>query len=118
MDSPATNGQTAGSNLHFKPLDGAGQRQDGKVAIVTGASANLGRMFAEQLGADGAKVVVHYNSASKQAEAEATVAAIEGYGGTAFAHQGDLTRPGRRPVWWMRRWSGSANGTSWSTRRA
>ncbi|UXT97954.1 SDR family oxidoreductase [Agrobacterium tumefaciens] len=93
MESPSTNGQTAGSELHFKPLDGAGQRQDGKVAIVTGASANLGRMFAEQLGADGAKVVVHFNSASKQAEAEATVAAIEAHGGIAFAHQGDLTRP-------------------------
>ena len=26
---------------------------EGQVAIVTGASANLGRMFAEQLGADG-----------------------------------------------------------------
>jgi NAD(P)-dependent dehydrogenase (short-subunit alcohol dehydrogenase family) len=93
MENPNTSGQTAGSELSFTPLDGSGQRQDGKVAIITGASANLGRMFAEQLGADGAKVVVHYNSASKADEAAAVVAAIEQRGGEAFAHQGDLTRP-------------------------
>lgn len=93
MDNPVTRGATAGSELHFRPLDGTAHRQDGKVAIVTGASANLGRMFAEQLGSDGAKVVVHYNSPSKQDEAEATVAAIQGRGGEAFAVQADLTRP-------------------------
>jgi NAD(P)-dependent dehydrogenase (short-subunit alcohol dehydrogenase family) len=93
MDSPQIGGQTAGSKLHFTPLDGSGQRQDGKVAIVAGASANLGRMFAEQLGADGAKVVVHYNSTSKLKEAAAVVAAIKARGGEAIAHQADLTRP-------------------------
>lgn len=93
MDNPNSAGSTAGSDLRFQPLDGAGQRQDGKVAIVTGASANLGRMFAEQLAADGADVVVHYNSAAKAGEAADTVAAIEGRGGRAVSHQGDLTRP-------------------------
>lgn len=93
MDNPITAGATAGSDLHFKPLDGAAHRQDGKVAIVTGASANLGAMFARQLAADGAKVVVHYNSASKQDEAEAIVSKIASDGGTATAHRADLTRP-------------------------
>ena len=36
--------------------------QTGKVAIVTGGSANLGKLFAESLASDGANVVVHYNS--------------------------------------------------------
>lgn len=93
MESPKTNGATAGSELRFTPLGGTAHRQDGRVAIVTGASANLGRMFAEQLGADGAKVLVHYNSASKQAEAEATMSAIRDRGGEAFLVQADLTRP-------------------------
>jgi NAD(P)-dependent dehydrogenase (short-subunit alcohol dehydrogenase family) len=91
MDNPNLGGATAGSKLVFEPLDGKGQRQDGKVAIVCGASANLGRMFAEQLAADGAKVVVHYNSPGKRDEAEAVVAAITDRGGEAVSHQGDLT---------------------------
>ncbi len=91
MDNPKTTGQTAGSDRTFLPLDGKGQRQDGKVAIVAGASANLGRMFAEQLGADGARVVVHYNSPDKREEAEHVVASIAERGGEAFVHQGDLT---------------------------
>ena len=93
MDNPKTGGATAGSELHFTPLDGTAHRRDGKVAIVTGASANLGRMFAEQLGADGAHVAVHYNSADKASAAAETVQAIEARGGTAFAVQGNLTRP-------------------------
>jgi NAD(P)-dependent dehydrogenase (short-subunit alcohol dehydrogenase family) len=36
--------------------------QHGKVAIITGGTANMGRMFAQSLASDGANVVVHYNS--------------------------------------------------------
>ena len=39
---------------------------DGKVAIVTGASRNLGRAFSEMLAADGASVVIHYNDPNKR----------------------------------------------------
>ena len=76
----------------FSPLKDIG-RQDGKVAVVTGASANLGRMFAEQLASDGANVVVHYNSAAKAREAADTAARIEELGGECVTIQADLTRP-------------------------
>lgn len=92
MENPQSSGSTAGSELSFQPLDGY-PRHQGKVAIVGGASANLGRMFAEQLGSDGARVVVHFNSPSKAEEAASVVAAIKARGGEAFAHQADLTRP-------------------------
>lgn len=65
---------------------------DGKVAIVTGASANLGRLFAEALADDGAKIVMHYNSASKQDEAAQVAQGIRDHGGNAVIHQGDLTQ--------------------------
>ena len=76
----------------FNPLKDVG-RQNGKVAIVTGASANLGRMFAEQLASDGADVVVHYNSASKADEAADTAARIASLGAQCITVQADLTHP-------------------------
>jgi NAD(P)-dependent dehydrogenase (short-subunit alcohol dehydrogenase family) len=65
--------------------------QTGKVAIVTGGTANLGKLFAESLASDGASVVVHYNSAKRADEAAATVADLEALGVEAIAFQGDLT---------------------------
>lgn len=64
----------------------------GKVALVTGASANLGKAFAETLAADGANVMVHYNSSHKAAEAENTADAVRAAGGRAAIHQADLTK--------------------------
>jgi NAD(P)-dependent dehydrogenase (short-subunit alcohol dehydrogenase family) len=63
----------------------------GKVAIVTGAARNMGRAFAEGLAADGASVVIHYNSNSSKADAEAARATIESAGGQASLVQADLT---------------------------
>lgn len=63
---------------------------DGKVAVVTGASRGIGRAIAEDLAANGAKVVVNYN-ASAQA-AEEVVNAIEENGGTAVAIQADVSK--------------------------
>jgi NAD(P)-dependent dehydrogenase (short-subunit alcohol dehydrogenase family) len=63
----------------------------GKVAIVTGGSANLGKLFSEALAGDGANVVVHYNSPSREEEADKVVAELEGRGVEAIAYQGNLT---------------------------
>ena len=52
----------------------------GKTAIVVGASANVGKALSELLAQEGADVVVHYNSVSKQAQAEVTAATIRGHG--------------------------------------
>ena len=65
--------------------------QDGKVAIVVGGAKNLGRLFSKSLAGDGANVVVHYNSASSAADADATVKELEGLGVQALAYQADLT---------------------------
>lgn len=63
---------------------------EGKVAIVSGGSRDIGRAVSEGLAARGAKVVVNYfNNA---AHGEATVAAIEDAGGEAIAVKGDMTK--------------------------
>jgi len=64
----------------------------GKVVVIGGASKNLGSLISKSLGAEGASVVVHYNSASSRAAAEETVASVKAVGGDAFAIQGDFTK--------------------------
>lgn len=64
----------------------------GKVAIVTGARANLGRRFAETLGAEGADVVVHFHREDTRGEAEETARLVEAAGGRATLVSGDLGR--------------------------
>jgi NAD(P)-dependent dehydrogenase (short-subunit alcohol dehydrogenase family) len=84
MNAPTTTTRT-GAN-------GSGQvDQSGKVAIVTGGTANLGKLFAEALAADGANVMVHYNSARREDEAKSVVGELEGLGVEAASHQADLT---------------------------
>jgi glucose 1-dehydrogenase len=61
----------------------------GQVAIVTGASSGIGRGTALRLGAAGASVVV--NHIRDRDAAEAVVAGITGSGGTAFAHEADVS---------------------------
>ncbi|MGX6606053.1 SDR family oxidoreductase [Micromonosporaceae bacterium Da 78-11] len=65
--------------------------QTGKVAIVTGGTANIGKLFSESLADDGADVVVHYNSARRADEATAVVKGLQSRGVEATAFQGDLT---------------------------
>ncbi len=65
----------------------------GKVVLVAGGAKNLGGLISRQFAAEGAKVVIHFNSDATRADAEATLATIQAAGGEAFATQGDLTRP-------------------------
>ena len=62
----------------------------GKVAIVTGARANMGRAFSEALAEMGADVVVHYHRTSTQSEAEETAALVRAQGRRAALVHGDL----------------------------
>jgi NAD(P)-dependent dehydrogenase (short-subunit alcohol dehydrogenase family) len=65
--------------------------QAGKVAIVTGGTANLGKLFAESLAGDGANVMAHYNSSGREGEATSVVSELERLGVEAASHQADLT---------------------------
>ena len=60
-----------------------------RVALVTGATRDVGRQIALSLAAEGATVAIHYNRAA--ADAEAVVAAIKDQGGKAKAYQADVS---------------------------
>ncbi|RIK20821.1 MAG: beta-ketoacyl-ACP reductase [Anaerolineae bacterium] len=62
---------------------------DGKVAVVTGASRGIGRAIAEELAAEGARVVVNYHS--NATAADDVVNGIVARGGTAVAMQADVS---------------------------
>jgi 3-oxoacyl-[acyl-carrier protein] reductase len=64
----------------------------GKVCLVTGASRGIGAAVARGMGANGAKVAVHYRSG--RTEAELVAADVEQSGGTALLIQGDIAEPG------------------------
>ena len=65
----------------------------GKTAIVTGGSRDIGRAICVRLASLGANVIVNYNS--NEADADATLAAIEAAGaGTALKVKADVTKPG------------------------
>ncbi len=66
---------------------------NGKVALVTGASGDIGGAIARSLGASGALVVVTYVGA--EAAAAETVADIEAQGGSATKIQLDQRDPAR-----------------------
>lgn len=82
-----------GSLSTVEPYRPTAQPLAGKVAVVTGASANMGAALAQTLGYDGAKVVVHYRSDNKKDQADAVVAKIIANGGEAISFQADLAIP-------------------------
>jgi len=63
----------------------------GKTAIVTGGGRDIGRACVMRLAADGANVAINYHSSG--AGADSAVSEIEANGGSAFAMQGDMTKP-------------------------
>lgn len=72
------------------PVLNSQRELEGKVAIVTGARANLGRGFAEALARHGANVVVHYHREATKNEAEETAKLVEAQGAKAALVSGDL----------------------------
>jgi NAD(P)-dependent dehydrogenase (short-subunit alcohol dehydrogenase family) len=65
----------------------------GKSAVVAAGAKNLGGLISTTLGERGVNVAVHYNSAGTEADADKTVAHIQGSGAKAIKVQGDLTVP-------------------------
>jgi NAD(P)-dependent dehydrogenase (short-subunit alcohol dehydrogenase family) len=70
-------------------MEGSNMRRlAGKVAIVTGASAGIGRATAKKFASEGAMVVV---GARRQSELETLISEIEADGGVAAMMAGDVT---------------------------
>jgi 3-oxoacyl-[acyl-carrier protein] reductase len=67
-------------------------KQNGKVAIVTGASRGIGSAVAERLGRDGFSVVVNFSGSAEAADA--LVRKITEDGGRALAVKADVSDPG------------------------
>jgi len=67
----------------------SGNRLDGKVAIVTGASRGIGRAIALRFADEGARVVVNYEA--RALDAAAVVDDIKAAGGDATAVAGDVS---------------------------
>ncbi|MGH3167183.1 MAG: SDR family NAD(P)-dependent oxidoreductase [Trebonia sp.] len=63
-------------------------QQDGKIALITGASRGIGATTARLLGSRGMRVVVNYRSSRD--EADEVVASIRSAGGEAMAAQADV----------------------------
>ena len=66
--------------------------QNGKVAIVTGASRGIGSAVAERLGRDGFTVIVNYSGSAEAADA--LVRKITEGGGRALVVKADVSDPG------------------------
>jgi 3-oxoacyl-[acyl-carrier protein] reductase/pteridine reductase len=68
----------------------AGKPLEGQVALVTGAAKRIGRSIAMRLAADGADVVVNFESS--KAEAAEVVREIQAAGRRAVAVEGDVSK--------------------------
>lgn len=64
----------------------------GKVVLIAGGAKNLGGLLSRDFAAQGAKLVIHYNSESTKADAEQTLEAVKSAGAEAILVQADLTK--------------------------
>ncbi|MBC9932847.1 SDR family oxidoreductase [Chitinophaga qingshengii] len=64
----------------------------GKVVLIAGGAKNLGGLLSRELANKGAKIILHYNSDSTQADAVKTLEDIQAAGGEAVLFQADLTK--------------------------
>lgn len=64
----------------------------GKVVLIAGGGKNLGGLLSRNFAAQGAKLVIHYNSESSKAEAAQTLADVQAAGAEAILVQADLTK--------------------------
>ena len=67
------------------------RRLEGRVAIVTGGSRDIGRAISVKLAKEGAKVVVNYYNSEKSAID--TVKEINAFGGEAISIKADVSKP-------------------------
>ncbi len=84
-----------------------------RVAIVTGGTANLGKLFAESLAGDGVNLVVHYNSPHRAQEAADIVNELKGSVSRRSLIKVICPTPVRSRGWSTRPSTASGNGTSW-----
>jgi len=77
-----------------------------RTVLVTGASRGIGRVIAETLHRDGARVIIHYGASREHAEALASR-----FGDAGFAVQADLaTHNGARSLWESaEQWNGTVD---------
>ncbi|UOO91176.1 SDR family oxidoreductase [Vitreoscilla massiliensis] len=62
-----------------------------KNVVIAGGAKNLGGLIARRMAEQGANVFIHYNSAATQAEAEATLQAVQAHGVNVALFQADLS---------------------------
>lgn len=62
-----------------------------KTVVITGGAKNLGGLISRQFAKQGANLVIHYNSAATQAQAEETLQAVQDLGAKAILVQADLS---------------------------
>jgi len=63
----------------------------GKTVLITGGAKNLGGLISRKFAEQGANLLIHYNSAATQADAEETLKAVQAFGAKAILVQADLS---------------------------
>ncbi len=60
--------------------------------LIAGGAKNLGGLLSREIAKKGAKIIIHFNSASTKADADKTLEDIQAAGGEAVLFQADLTK--------------------------